>query len=47
MPSEFEIRTEIEIEADPEQIWQAIATGPGITSWFMPHDVTPGVGDQL
>ncbi|HZZ47119.1 MAG TPA: SRPBCC domain-containing protein [Pseudonocardia sp.] len=47
MPSEFEIRTEIEIEADPEQIWQAIATGPGITSWFMPHDVTPGVGGTV
>jgi uncharacterized protein YndB with AHSA1/START domain len=47
VPREFEIRREIEIEADPEQVWQAIATGPGITSWFMPHEVTPGVGGTV
>jgi Activator of Hsp90 ATPase homolog 1-like protein len=32
---EFEIREEIELEATPEQVWQAIATGPGMDSWFM------------
>ena len=26
---------ELNVDATPEQIWQAIATGPGIDSWFM------------
>ncbi|WP_028925727.1 SRPBCC family protein [Pseudonocardia acaciae] len=47
MAREFEIRKEVEIDATPEQIWQAIATGPGITSWFMPHEVTPGEGGSI
>ncbi|MBO0874590.1 MAG: SRPBCC domain-containing protein [Pseudonocardia sp.] len=47
MAREFEIRKEIEINADPERIWEAIATGPGITSWFMPHEVEPGEGGTV
>jgi uncharacterized protein YndB with AHSA1/START domain len=35
MPHEFEIRSEVELDATPEQVWEAIATGPGIDSWFM------------
>ena len=35
MPHEFELRKEITLEATPEQVWEAIATGPGIDSWFM------------
>lgn len=34
--SEYEIRAEAEVPGTPEQVWDAIATGPGITSWFMP-----------
>jgi hypothetical protein len=26
----------IEIPGRPEEVWQAIATGPGISSWFVP-----------
>lgn len=29
------VKAEVEIEASPEAIWKAIATGPGIASWFM------------
>jgi uncharacterized protein YndB with AHSA1/START domain len=29
----------IEVPGTPEQVWEAIATGPGITSWFVPHEV--------
>jgi uncharacterized protein YndB with AHSA1/START domain len=29
----------IEVPGTPEQVWEAIATGPGITSWFIPHEV--------
>jgi uncharacterized protein YndB with AHSA1/START domain len=35
MTHEFELREEIELEATPEQVWEAIATGPGIDSWLM------------
>ncbi|MBF9132793.1 SRPBCC domain-containing protein [Plantactinospora sp. S1510] len=38
---------DIELEATPEQVWEAIATGPGIDSWFMGHtEVTPGEGSR-
>jgi len=29
------VETEVEIQASPEAIWKAIATGPGVKSWFM------------
>lgn len=35
MGREFEFGNEIEVAATPEQVWNAIATGPGIDSWFM------------
>src|SRR4051812_44413849 len=35
MTHEFEIREEIALPATPDQVWEAIATGPGIDSWFM------------
>lgn len=30
------IQVEIEVPGTPEEVWQAIATGPGITAWFVP-----------
>ena len=30
-----EILLEVEVPGTPEQVWDAIATGPGIDSWFM------------
>lgn len=33
------IEIEIEVPGTPEQVWQAIATGPGISSWYVPHTV--------
>jgi uncharacterized protein YndB with AHSA1/START domain len=35
MAHEFELHKEIELDATPEQVWEAIATGPGVDSWFM------------
>jgi len=35
MPREFELRKEITLDATPEQVWEAIAAGPGIDAWFM------------
>ncbi|MGB7448638.1 MAG: SRPBCC domain-containing protein [Ornithinimicrobium sp.] len=33
------IELEIEVSGTPEEVWRAIATGPGITSWYVPHEV--------
>ncbi|GAA3193045.1 SRPBCC domain-containing protein [Actinocorallia longicatena] len=35
MTHPFELITELPLEATPEQVWQAIATGPGFDAWFM------------
>jgi uncharacterized protein YndB with AHSA1/START domain len=35
MGHEFEVDKEIELPATPDQVWEAIATGPGVDSWFM------------
>jgi uncharacterized protein YndB with AHSA1/START domain len=35
MAHPFELTHEIEVPATPEEVWQAIATGPGVDSWFM------------
>jgi uncharacterized protein YndB with AHSA1/START domain len=35
MTHPFEIELETILAASPEQVWEAIATGPGIDSWFM------------
>ncbi|MFE3739630.1 SRPBCC domain-containing protein [Streptomyces sp. NPDC059096] len=35
MTHPFEIELETTLPAGPDQVWEAIATGPGIDSWFM------------
>jgi uncharacterized protein YndB with AHSA1/START domain len=49
------IELEAEVQATPEQVWQAIATGNGIESWFVPaqvdgeqirFDFGPGLGED-
>jgi uncharacterized protein YndB with AHSA1/START domain len=30
------VEAEVEVPGTPEEVWQAIATGPGISSWFVP-----------
>ena len=32
------VRVEVEVPGTPEEVWQAIATGPGISSWFVPTE---------
>lgn len=41
-PSAIEL--EIEVPGTPEEVWRAIATGPGISSWYVPHDVEERAG---
>jgi uncharacterized protein YndB with AHSA1/START domain len=33
------VQAEVEVPGTPEQVWQAIATGPGISAWFVPSEV--------
>lgn len=43
MGKQFEGVNEVEVDATPEQVWQAIASGPGFDSWFMGrNEVQPG-----
>jgi uncharacterized protein YndB with AHSA1/START domain len=35
MGHEFEIDKQIDLHASPDEVWDAIASGPGIDSWFM------------
>ncbi len=34
----------IDVPGTPEEVWQAIATGPGISSWYVPHQVEERAG---
>lgn len=44
-PHEFRLVHDIDLAATPEQVWEAIATGPGIDSWFMGRNqVDPEAG---
>ncbi len=42
-----EMRKQVELDATPEQVWEAIATGPGIATWFVPSGVEPRVGGTV
>ena len=48
MPHPFELSHEIEVDATPEEVWEAIATGPGMDAWFMgKNEVVPGEGGKV
>jgi uncharacterized protein YndB with AHSA1/START domain len=47
MGHEFEATNEITVDATPEQVWEAVATGPGIDAWFMGrNEVEPRLGGR-
>jgi uncharacterized protein YndB with AHSA1/START domain len=35
MTHPFEVHAEIDVDATPDQVWEAITTGPGVDSWLM------------
>jgi uncharacterized protein YndB with AHSA1/START domain len=41
------VQVEVEVPGTPEEVWQAIATGPGISSWFVPSDVQGHIGGTV
>src|SRR5689334_2653015 len=48
MTHPFEVTGEIDLDATPEEVWEAISTGPGIDAWFMgSNEVQPGEGGTM
>jgi uncharacterized protein YndB with AHSA1/START domain len=41
------VQVEVEVPGTPEEVWQAIATGPGISSWFVPTRSEERAGGQV
>jgi uncharacterized protein YndB with AHSA1/START domain len=41
------VELEIEVPGTPEQVWDAIATGPGISVWFVPSEVEEREGGTI
>ena len=41
------IQMEVEVPGTPEQVWQAIATGPGVSSWFVPTRIEEREGGTI
>ena len=41
------IEVEVEVPGTPEEVWQAIATGAGVSSWFVPTEVEEREGGAL
>ncbi|WP_213289069.1 SRPBCC domain-containing protein [Bradyrhizobium sp. sGM-13] len=40
------VEAKVEVPGTPEEVWQAIATGPGISSWFVPTTLDEKVGGE-
>jgi uncharacterized protein YndB with AHSA1/START domain len=48
MGHRFEIAKDFEVDATPEQVWEAIATGPGLNSWFLgKNEIEPREGGKV
>ena len=41
------VQVEVEVPGTPEQVWQAIATGPGVGAWFVPTEVDGRIGGTV
>jgi uncharacterized protein YndB with AHSA1/START domain len=41
------VQVEVEVPGTPEQVWQAIATGPGVSSWFVPTKMDEHKGGTI
>src|SRR5437868_3814581 len=41
MPREFECSREVVLDADPDEVWEAVATKAGNAAWLFPNDMGP------
>jgi uncharacterized protein YndB with AHSA1/START domain len=44
---ERSVTMEVEVPGTPEQVWRAMATGPGTSAWFVPTEIEERVGGEL
>ncbi len=42
--TERSIELAVEVAGTVEEVWRAIATGPGISSWYVPHEIEEAEG---
>ena len=48
MAHPFELTDEFKVDASPEEVWDAIATGPGVDAWFMGrNEIEPREGGAM
>src|ERR1700710_3114204 len=48
MGHEYRDEDELSIHAGPDEVWEAIASGPGMNAWFMGHTtVVAGEGGAI
>jgi uncharacterized protein YndB with AHSA1/START domain len=45
--TERKLEKTVELDATPEQVWAAIATGPGISAWFVPTQAEQRAGGAI
>jgi uncharacterized protein YndB with AHSA1/START domain len=45
--TERKLEKVVELDASPEQVWELIASGPGISTWFVPHQVEQREGGEV
>lgn len=41
------IQVEVEVPGTPEEVWRAIATGPGVSAWFVPTRMEERQGGEI
>jgi hypothetical protein len=41
MAGEFECKREVFLPADPEEVWDAVATAAGNSAWLFPNEISP------
>jgi uncharacterized protein YndB with AHSA1/START domain len=41
------IELAVEVPGTPDEVWAAVATGPGISSWFIPHRIEEREGGEV
>jgi uncharacterized protein YndB with AHSA1/START domain len=41
------VQVEVEVPGTPEEVWQAIATGPGVSAWFVPTEIVEQDGKPV
>lgn len=41
------VQVEVEVPGTPEEVWRAIATGPGVSAWFVPTRMEERQGGEI